>query len=180
MSPVSISAPRRKRRSAPLRARTLGNSRGRFKKDLTSFPMLIRTIVCCACLAASSLLAAGELTSEVQQLQQQRTQQQLELQLKMQQQQDRAARPATAPFDLQRRQLERDQLQRQQQAHEQDSRSARAAPGEDTASSARLELERERAQREGVEQLQRFERERRIESDRAVPAASAPRRTTME
>jgi hypothetical protein len=177
MSPVSIGVLRRKRRSALLSGTNFGRFVWSLKKHATGFPMLIRTLMYCACFAAASQVAAGELTSDVQRLQQERAQQQLELQLKMQQQQDRAVRPATAPLELQRRQLEREQQQRQQQTHEQDARSTLAAPGEDTASSARLEIERERAQKEGVEQLQRFDRQRRIEAERALPAEATPRRT---
>jgi len=137
--------------------------------------------MCLACFATVSLAAASELTSDLQRLQQERAQQRLELQLKMQQQQDRSARPPVTPaMEFQRRQLERDQQQRQQQTHEQDSRSTLGAPAGDADQSAHLELERAGAERKGVEQLQRFERQRRIESERALPAESAPRRNTSE
>ena len=137
--------------------------------------------MCFACFATASLAGTSELTSDVQRLQQQRAQQQLELQLKMQQQQDRAAHPAAAPgMEFQRRQLERDQQQRQQQTHEQDSRSTLAAPAGETGQSAHLELEGARAERKGVEQLQRFERQRRGESERAIPAEAAPRGNPSE
>jgi septal ring factor EnvC (AmiA/AmiB activator) len=143
--------------------------------------MLVRIIMCFGCFASASLAGTSELTSDVQRLQQQRAQQQLELQLKMQQQQDRAARAAGTPErEFTRRQLERDQQQRQQQTHEQDSRSTLAAPVGDAAQSAHLEIERADAERKGVEQLQRFERERRIESERAPPAESAPRRNVSD
>ena len=124
------------------------------------------TLVAPMCTAI--LAQAGDGGIHVQRLQQQRDQQQLELRLKLQQQQDRAVWPAPNPSaDFRRTQLERDQQQRQQQLLEQQSRSA-AAPGassDATSETVRRDLERERAAQAAIEQVRRFEAERRTDAE---------------
>jgi hypothetical protein len=123
-----------------------------------------------------SALAATDAATEVQRLQQQRTQQELELQLRMQQQQDRATAPARAPgSDVDRRQLEIGQQQRQRQIFDEQSRAAIAAPPVPGGSSP--DTTAGRAAQSDVEQLQRFETERRVDSQRsrgAPPVGTNP------
>lgn len=134
------------------------------------------SLLVCALGLATAAGAAGEVPADLQRLQRERTQQQLELQLRMQQQQDRAARaPASASSEIQRRKLELDQQQRQQQRLEEESRGT-LGRAEDALGQSPPNLVNERAGNAAAEQLQRFELERRVDSerDRASPSAPAP------
>jgi hypothetical protein len=117
-------------------------------------------------LGVSSTCAA--LDSDVQRQILQREQSQTDLRLKMQQQQERGLNPPPTPSaDVQRRMLERDQ---QQRLHQFQGRQARdeatlAAPGD-----AQREIERQRRTQTTVEELNRLERERQLESERARDA----------
>jgi hypothetical protein len=117
---------------------------------------------------------------DLQKLQRERAQQQLELQLKMQQQQDRASRPAdSAPFDLQRRQVDLQQQQRQREILEEEARATVGASQDDTLKQSRATAN-ERAGQAATQQLQRFEKERQTELERARSGSVAPPPRTSE
>jgi hypothetical protein len=129
---------------------------------------------------ATVAIAAGEVPSDLQRLQQERSQQQLELQLKMQQQQDRAGRPAASgASDLQRHQVELDQQQRQRQLFDEQARATVGVTPDDPVKKLR-EPANERTGQAAAEQLQHFEWERQIESERARSSSSAPAPGTSE
>ncbi|MGZ5231432.1 MAG: hypothetical protein ACXWC3_15500 [Burkholderiales bacterium] len=132
---------------------------------------LTRTLLYCTLGLATSAIACGEVSADLQRLQRERTQQQLGLQLKMQQQQDRASRPAdSAPSDLQRRQVELQQQQRQREIFEEEARATVGASQDETLKQSRATAN-ERTGETATQQLQRFERDR----GRSSSVAPAPR-----
>lgn len=139
-----------------------------------------RTLLYCTLGFATSAIAAGEVPSDLQRLQQERSQQQLELQLKMQQQQDHAGRPAVSgASDLQRHQVELDQQQRQRQLLDEEARATVGVPPDDPVKKSR-EPANERTGQAAADQLQRFERERQMDSERTRSTSSAPAPRTSE
>jgi hypothetical protein len=106
------------------------------------------------------------LESDVQRQILQREQSQTELRLKMQQQQERAlSPPQSSSVDSRRRMLERDQQQGLQQFQDRQARE-QIAPADD----AQREIERQRTPQTTAEELNRLERERQLESERARDA----------
>jgi hypothetical protein len=135
---------------------------------------LTRALLYCTFGLATSAIAAGEVSADLQRLQRERTQQQFELQLKMHQQQDRASRPAdSAPSELQRRQVELQQQQRQREVLEEEARATLGAARDETLKQSRAAANtaNERTGEAATQQLQRFERER----GRSSSVAPAPR-----
>jgi hypothetical protein len=125
--------------------------------------MSLRIALLLAAFGVSSTCTALE--SDVQRQILQREQSQAELRLKMQQQQERGLNPPQSPSaDVQRRMLERDQHQRLQQFQERQARE-QATPA--AAGDAQRDIERERRAQTTAEELNRLERERQLESERA-------------
>jgi hypothetical protein len=142
---------------------------------------LTTTLLYCTLALTTWASAASDVPADLQTLHQQRTQQQLELQLKMQQQHDRASRPPeSASSDLQRRTLELDQRQRQQQQFDEASRATLGVHAGDGLNKPPPEAANARTANAAADQLQRFERERQMESERPTGSSSAAAPRTSE